>query len=105
VIERERKERLLKHIKETAEFLNVQPIPLKSFQYYDFNRFIECCPIIVFFGSDFADIHFGGTIEDFNGECKKIYEYTDSIWWKELSPDTRKSVIKWLNERIEKGFL
>jgi len=106
MIGEKRKARLLKHMKETAKFLDVKPKPKKFLEYQYWK-----CPIVAFFYPcrNLYDVLRDGTIEkgsfDDIIDPKKIYSISDSHWWNSLSFKTRKLVIEWLNEQIKKGLV
>ena len=105
-----RKERLLKHIKEASDFVKERPeLILKEFPKKIWGDSVCCCPIHLFFKNlcIFIEPHqrIGLVHHRKAKKCMMIYDFNDSHWWRKLSPITRKSVIKWLNERIKKGLL
>ena len=65
-----------------------------------------CCPILLFVPN--IVVSYTGMISKRSGtKVSQVYSWDDYQWWASLTPRTRKSVIKWLNEKIKikKGLL
>jgi len=104
----ERKERLLGHLKEAAEFAETMlaPVGLSDLTKIDYKISNNCCPLNIFLHDSLVCFANGEVCDkSYPIRATSIYNYNDTNWWRSLTPNTRKSVIKWLNERIGKGFL